>query len=344
LGIKILDKNISKMKEEKYKCPLCHISHNLSNEYQNKNYNDDKLLCTTCINKLLSKENDLIFPTDFIDYSNLEQIDESKNNKNKNDEIKHQTINQSIIEEIKQQSKNKVLVEERKHQVNNKTSLINNKKPKQNISYNSKNNSKNKKYYIKKTVKVNKLSEYENRDNNNSHICNLHSLALNVICIDEKQKICNQCALSKKHLNHKIITEKDFIQYIKELSIIYDDIEINKSKYNNFNDNNFSIIEDITNVFLETENNLTELKNKIINNINNQFNIILNFINLRRKEIFEKYQNNNYDIANLNESSQNWMKEVSEKLDESNLKQNNYNNIDIIKLLNNSLTSRMPKL
>jgi len=324
------------MKEEKYKCPLCQISHNLSNDYQNKNYHDDKLLCTTCINKLLSKDNDLIFPTDFIDYSNLKLMDESNNDKNKNDEIKHQSINKSIIEEMKQQSKNKVLIEEIKHQVNNK-SLINNKKQKHNISSNnSKNNSKNKKYYIKKTVKVNKLPEYESRDIYNSHICNLHSLALNVICIDEKQKICNQCALSKKHLNHKIITEKDLIQYIKELSIIYDDIEINKSKYNNFNDNNLSIIEDITNVLLETENNLTELKNKIINNINNQFNMILNFINLRRKEILEKYQNNNYDITNLNESSQNWMKAVSEKLDETNIKNNNYKNIDIIKLLNKS--------
>ena len=328
------------MKEEKYKCPLCEISHNLSNDYQNKNnYNDEKLLCSTCINTLLSKDNNLVFPHDFIDYSSIKQMDEIKNENDKNNEIKHQSINKSIIEEIQQQSKNKVLIEEMKQQVNNNKSLINGKKNKQSIpntKNNSKNNSKNKnkKFYIKKTVKVNKLPEYENREIYNSHICNLHSLPLNVICIDEKQRICSQCSLSKKHLNHKITTEKDLNQNIKELSNIYNDIENNQSLYkHNINNNKFSVIEDIHKLFLETENNLTELKNKIINNINNQFSIILNFINLRRKEIFEKYQNNNYDLSNLNESSHNWMKVVSVKFDESNIKNNN-KNIDIIKLIN----------
>ena len=252
-------------------------------------------------------------------------MDEIKNQNDKNNEIKHQSINQSIIEEIKQQSKNKLLIEEMKQQVNNK-SLINGKKTKRNLpnntKKNSKNNSKNKKYYVKKTVKVNKLPEYENREIYNSHICNLHSLPLNVICIDEKQRICSQFSLSKKHLNHKITTERDLNQHIKELSNIYNYIENNHTLYNNhnINNNNFSFIDDIHKLFLETENNLTELKNKIINNINNQFNIILNFINLRRKEIFEKYQNNNYDLSNLNESSVNSMKIVTEKIDESNIK------------------------
>ena len=50
------------MKKEKYKCPLCEFSLNISNDYQNKNnYNDEKLLCSTCINTLLSKDNNLYF-------------------------------------------------------------------------------------------------------------------------------------------------------------------------------------------------------------------------------------------------------------------------------------------
>ena len=69
---------------------------------------------------------------------------------------------------------------------------------------------------------------------------------------------------------------------------IYNDIENNHTLYNNhnINNNNFSVIDDIHKLFLETENNLTELKNKIINNINNQFNIILKFYKFKKKRNF----------------------------------------------------------
>ena len=40
------------MEEDKYKCPLCHISHNYNNNKKIDNYNDDKYLCSSCINKL----------------------------------------------------------------------------------------------------------------------------------------------------------------------------------------------------------------------------------------------------------------------------------------------------
>ena len=43
-------------------------------------------------------------------------------------------------------------------------------------------------------------------------------------------------------------------------------------------------------LFLEKENNLLGLKRKIIDNINNQFEILLKFIYLRKKEIYDKYQ------------------------------------------------------
>ena len=317
------------MKEEIFKCPLCHISHNKPNDYSNINsYNDEKLLCSSCINKLLNKENNLVFPNDFIDYKNIKIIDEFKNERNKNEEFKYPSINKSIIEEIKQQSNNKLLIEEMKQQANNK-SIINGMKQKQNISYkNIKNNSKNKKYYIKKTVKVNKLPGFQSKDIHNTLICSMHLLPLNVICIDEKQKICSQCALNKIHLNHKIITEKDFFGYVEELSKIYNNIKINENKYNNFNNSYFSVIGEIDDILLETENIINELKNKIISNINEQFNMALNFINLRRKEIFEKYQYSDYDISNLNESSLNWMKIVGGKISDHNTKNNNGKNIN----------------
>ena len=141
--------------KEKYKCPLCHISHSNSNYKQNIiNYNDDKLLCSSCINKLLSKDNNLVFSHDFIDYKNINQI------KNENEEIKHQSINESIIEEIRQQSKNKVLIEEKKQQVNNRASFNGNPQNKnQNIQNNNQLNTQNfqnNNYYLKKSVKMNK--------------------------------------------------------------------------------------------------------------------------------------------------------------------------------------------
>ena len=122
------------MKEEKYKCPLCQISHNFSNDNINKIHSkDEKILCSSCINKLLSKDNNLVFPHDFIDYKSIDPTNDIKNEQNKNDEIKHQKINESIIEEIKQQSMNKILIEELKQQLNNKTK-INTNNPTPNIS------------------------------------------------------------------------------------------------------------------------------------------------------------------------------------------------------------------
>ena len=325
------------MKQEKYQCPLCLVSHNLSNEHSNKNFqNNEKLFCSSCISKLLNKENNLIFPNDFFDHSHIKPIDQLKveqnKKENKNEEIKHQTINNSIIEELKEQSiKKTLIIQEIKHQSKNKP-LLNEISQQQNTQNNNAKNeardnssTSSKKYYVKKTVKVNKLPEYKSRENTSStlSLCPTHSLPLNVICIKKKKKICSQCALNKIHINHKIITEKDFIQYIEELSKIYNNLEINHNKYCNYSNNSFSTVDEIVKLFLEKENNLLELKKKIIDNLNNQFEILLKFIYLRKKEIYDKYQQTNYDISSLIESSNDWIKIVSEKLDKSNSK-NNY--------------------
>ena len=325
------------MKQEKYQCPLCLVSHNLSNEHSNKNFqNNEKLFCSSCISKLLNKENNLVFPNDFFDHSHIKPIDQLKveqnKKENKNEEIKHQTINNSIIEELKEQSiKKTLIIQEIKHQSKNKP-LLNEISQQQNTQNNNAKNeardnssTSSKKYYVKKTVKVNKLPEYKSRENTSStlSLCPTHSLPLNVICINEKKRICSQCALNKIHINHKIITEKDFIQYIEELSKIYNNLEINHNKYCNYSNNSFSTVDEIVKLFLEKENNLLELKKKIIDNLNNQFEILLKFIYLRKKEIYDKYQQTNYDISSLIESSNDWIKIVSAKLDKSNSK-NNY--------------------
>ena len=110
-------------------------------------------------------------------------------------------------------------------------------------------------------------------------------------------------------------------------------MEINKNRYRDFKNSNFSVINEIKQNFVEIKNNLIELKNKIINNLNEQLNNNLNYINLRKNEILDKYKYSNYDISNLIESSSNWINIVSEKLDESNLKTDSFKNINFSKFL-----------
>ena len=190
------------MKQEKYQCPLCLVSHNLSNEHSNKNFqNNEKLFCSSCISKLLNKENNLVFPNDFFDHTHIKPIDQLKveqnKRENKNEEINHQSINNSIIEELKEQSiKKTLIIQEIKHQSKNKP-LLNEISQQQNTQNNNAKNeardnssTSSKKYYVKKTVKVNKLPEYKSRENTSStlSLCLTHSLPLNVICINDKKE------------------------------------------------------------------------------------------------------------------------------------------------------------
>ena len=321
------------MKEEKYKCPLCQISHNDSpNENNIINPKEKNIICSSCINKLLKEENNLIFPNDLLSNKITEQEEETDNDNNNikksdNNEIKHE-LSKSIMDEIKRDSKNKTLIQELKQQINNKQLLssiksqenilnISNTENQLNLSETCKSN-KNiqsmKNYYVKKTVKVKgSKNENNNFDIINSQMCNKHSLPLNMICITENIKICAKCALNNDHLYHKIISQKEYLEYINELDKIYNIIENNENTYNNFNQKFFGIIEEINDKFIKMESQLAEIKKEIIDKINNYFTEILNFINQRRKEIFDKFQYCNYDLSELMESSLTWMKTVKEK-------------------------------
>ena len=321
------------MKEEKYKCPLCQISHNdTPNENNIINLKEKNIICSSCINKLLKEENNLIIPNDLISNKITEQeeetdIDNNNISKKDNNEIKHE-LNKSIIDEIKRDSKNKTLIQELKQQINNKQ-LLSSIKSEQNIlnisntdnplnlsetckSYKNIQSMKN--YYVKKTVKVKNIkNENINFEIINSQICDKHSLPLNMICMTENIKICAKCALNNDHLYHKIISQKEYLEYINELNKIYNIIENNENTYNNFNQKFFGIIEEINDKFIKMESQIAEIKKDIIDKINNYFTEILNFIYLRRKEIFDKFQYCNYDLSELVESSLTWMKTVKEK-------------------------------
>ena len=318
------------MNEEKNKCPLCHTIHNeISNDYININNQKEKnILCASCINKFPKDENNLSFRNGLnlndnriTELEEETEIDNTVNRKTENNLIVKHELNKSIIEEIKRDSFNKTLIQGIKRQINQKhiisniqsqnSSLNNNMNNSYSNSITHKKINKNIKsgenYYIKKTVKVNTPS------------CNVHFLPMNMICVNDNVKLCSKCSLDKSHCNHEIINEKDFIGYINELNIIYDTIDKNKKIYNNFNQKFYKIIENINDKFIKMENQIVEIKKDILKKINQYFIDLLNFINLRRKEIFDKYQYCNYDISDLIKSSSSWMKKVKENKEEINI-------------------------
>ena len=184
-------------------------------------------------------------------------------------------------------------------------------------------------YYNKKINELKKLL----KNNVNNISCTIHSLPLNIICIDERKKICSQCALNDIHSNHQIITEKEFLNNIKKLFIIFQ--EIDKSQIpilsNNNSTNVKNIIENINLNFNKLIELVDETKEKIIQNINKQCQKIKTFLNKRKDEIKKKYQNNNLDINNLRDSAMNWMQNVNNKINQIN--NINETNFDLITLI-----------
>jgi hypothetical protein len=233
-------------------------------------------------------------PKDNIIYSNVDNIDYFKVNKNVLEKIKQSQNNQaqndsskidiiSLDKEKTKSSKSKLdTITVNDSTLNNNTNTLT-----------STNNQNPQQCYIKKTIKFNKKLKFTN----NSLICSIHSLPLNVICVNDRQKICSQCALNNLHLEHQIITENKFMDYINELLKVLQDIEINKNNYDQVSDINSNfILEEIENKIDCYKNDVHKICKEIIENINLQCKQIEKFLNLRKKEIFTKFQFTNYNI------------------------------------------------
>ena len=213
-----------------------------------------------------------------------------------------------------------------------------------NIKYEASiNNISNPQSEIYSNKKINELKKIIKSINKNNS-CSIHSLPLNIICIDERKKICSQCALNDTHSNHQIITDKDFIINIEQLYSLLQDIDNNQIKYLS-NNNEFNVKNIIDNINCNI-NQLIELtektKEKIINNINLQCEKILNFLNKRKNEIEKKYKNNNFDMNNLRESALNWIHSVNYKL--SQINEINEQNVDFIKLIDDEKDKNISNL
>ena len=310
------------MNNDKFHCPKCKLLFDSVNHLPRILNKCKHTLCSYCINEQLhNTPTKICCPIDKTIYDNISSINIFKEN----------TI---LIEEL-QELLNIPL--NHNYEISNediffdKSGIMNSDKfndTMNSLNLNSSIISSSHCYYRKsKDIRIN-LGE------KNSKMCNIHTLPLNVICIDERKKICSQCALNNDHVNHQIITENEFMNNIDSLIDLFQEVDNNQIKYLNFNSiSTKSTLDKIGNYIDNLIKMINTTKNDIINNIKGQCQNIENYLNERKKEIFGKYQSTSFDISTLRESTLNWMQIVTNKLDLLNeIKEPS---LDCIKLLDN---------
>ena len=295
------------MNNDKYHCPKCKLLFDSINYLPRILEACSHTLCTYCINEQLhNTPQKILCPIDNTIYENISSINIFKENTN-------------LIEEL-QESLN--IPSNHNYEISNddiffdKSGIMNSDKfndTMNSLNLNSSIISSSHCYYKKsKNLRI-------NLNDKNALICNIHSLPLNVICIDERKKICSQCALNNEHVNHQIITENEFMNNIDNLIDLFQEVDNNQIKYLNFNNiNTKSTLDKIGNNIDNLIKMINETKNNIINNVKEQCEHVETYLNERKKEIFGKYQGTSFDISTLRESTLNWMQIVTNKLDQLN--------------------------
>ena len=317
------------MNNDKYHCPKCKLLFDYKNHIP-RILNCGHTLCSYCIiEQLHSTKNSISCPIDKTVYNNIVSIDSFKENTN-------------LIEEIQEYLNIPI---NHNYEISNEDIFFDNEKSIMNsdkfndtlnsLALNASIISSSNCYHKKSKVIRNSIKETNNK------MCEKHTLPLNVICIDEKIKICSQCALNNEHVNHQIITEDEFMNNIDTLIDLFQEIDNNQNKYLSFNNINTKLILDnIGNNIDNYIKTINKTKNDMIDNINLQCENIEKYLNNRKKEIFEKYQSLNFDISNLRESTLNWMQNVTYKLDQLN-DINSGDNKGCIQLLDNDINKNI---
>ena len=325
------------MNIKKYNCVICHIPFDDTIHLPRILNKCNHTICSLCISKKLfsnknstfscPKDNTIYSKIDNIDYFEidkeiLEKIKESKNdtstnnNINLNESSKFDNILSEKISNHTKTTKTKI-----------DTITINDNSIINNTLLSMQNNHQ---CYIKKIIKFGKKLKFSK----NSQICSIHSLPLNIICVDDLQKICSQCALNNIHLNHQIILENKFMEYINELVKVYQEIENNINIYADVNNINTELIlEKIEKKINKIKNNVVKICEDLIENINVQCKQISKFLDLRKNELFNKYQFTNCDINNLRETTNNWVEMTCTKLTQASSGNYDELNIESLKLL-----------
>jgi len=297
------------MNNDKYHCPKCKLLFDSNNHMPRILPTCAHSLCVYCITEQLHQTPQTVTcPLDNIVYKEIVSINNFKENTN-------------LIEELQESlnipSNHNYEISNEEIDFDNDKSIIMNS-DKFNDTMNSMNLnasiiSSSHCYYQKSKNMRNSLKE------KNNSMCEKHTLPLNVICIDEKKKICSQCALNDEHVNHQIITEDEFMNNIENLIDLFQEVDNNQIKYLNFNSiNTKSTLDKIGNNIDNYIKMINKTKDDMIKNINIQCEKIEKYLNERKKEIFGKYQSTNFDISTLRESTLNWMQNVTNKLDQLN--------------------------
>ena len=293
---------------DKFHCPKCKLLFDSINHLPRILPNCSHSLCSYCISEQLqNSENTIICPIDHIQCQKISNINFFKENQNLILELQEfLDIPKNHNYEISQDDE----------LFFDKSGIINSDKFSNTMNSINLNSSiiSSSHYYNKKAKYIrNSLLE------KNYQICSNHSLPLNIICIDERKKICSQCALNNEHVNHQIMTEIEFMNNIDNLIDIFHEVDNKKIKYLNFkNINTKSILDKIGNNIDNLIEMINNTKEDIIKKIKKQCEEIEQYLNKRKEEIFNKYQSTNFDISTLRESTLNWMQLVTNKLDKLN--------------------------
>ena len=305
------------MKKDKYHCPNCLLMFDTQNHLPRILPECNHTLCSYCLNlQLHENKNKIICPIDHKEYTDINEIST------------HFKENSILLEDL-QESLNISF----NHPNNTNYDISQNEDNFFNESLNGTLNNLNLSvisssycYYKKSKDLRCGLAE------NSCTSCQKHSLPLNVICIDENEKLCSQCALNNEHVNHQIITENEFMNNIDNLIDLFQEVDNNQIKYLSMNNiNTEDALNKIGNSIEELITMINKIKDDIINNINCQCQSIENYLKTRKKEIIEKYNGTNFDMATLRQSTLNWMQNATGKLDILNSNQD----VDFIKFLDN---------
>jgi len=309
------------------KCPICKNDYNSSNNIPRILINCGHTICSSCLNTKITENKSKQFtcPEDNILYENIESIEKFP-------------INKSLIKlieskpKVNKTKKNTNNPTNNNNKTNNKTNnsinrveTINTQKPKIDHSLFStpansnirKTNSNFKHFessnYLKKSsmlrISLTKTQGF------NTNFCKEHARPLDVICIDEKIKICNQCALEPRHCNHQIVTDDEFMNQIDSLIDLFQIIDENSQSYYEIeNINTTEILDKINKKIDSLKNNIGKKVEEIIININSQKNTIVNYLTKRKDEINSKYKSS-IDTKMLLKQTETWMNAVKNKLD-----------------------------
>jgi hypothetical protein len=119
------------------------------------------------------------------------------------------------------------------------------------------------------------------REKPNERLCIYHGRPLEIICIEDKEKICTNCALFGLHKNHNLINEEDFIKEISlKTEVLIDLYELIDSNIHLFEK---EMSENLENILSENESRYENLRK----NIHDAFSTIIEKVQNKEKEVIQ---------------------------------------------------------